>query len=128
MASTSGSARSSSYEPYALGIARAVAASCAFERLRDAMATILVYSPCCIAGRTFLRPILAVLRTPQRSFLFMTAMITPGAETVPQGLKPWPHSNADYVRAQARTLHCNARFRRLSIFISKIYPNIEVKS
>ena len=45
----------------------ASAAFRAFARSRDAMAATVVYSPCCIAGITFFRPIEAVLRTPQRN-------------------------------------------------------------
>src|ERR1035441_10942577 len=50
---------------------RAVADCLAFAKPRDAMATTLVYWPCCMAGMTFL-PMLAVLRTPQRSLLDMS--------------------------------------------------------
>src|ERR1039458_845355 len=54
---------------------RVAAASLALARLRDAMATTLVYWPRCMAGMTFLRPMSAVLRTPQRSLLGMVVMI-----------------------------------------------------
>ena len=43
--------------------------------LRDAMAATVVYWPRCNAGMTLLKPIDAVLRTPQRSFLDMRTMI-----------------------------------------------------
>jgi hypothetical protein len=33
------------------------------------MAATVAYFPCCMAGMTFLRPMAAVLRTPQRSFV-----------------------------------------------------------
>src|SRR5208282_4419976 len=56
---------------------RPVAASRALARSREAMATTLVYWPCCMAGMTFLRPMAAVLRTPQRSLLGMVVMIKP---------------------------------------------------
>src|ERR1017187_3878273 len=73
MASISGSASNSSYEPYALGIPSSAAAFCACSRLRDAMASIDERWPCCMPGITFFKPIAAVLRTPQRIFLDMVA-------------------------------------------------------
>src|ERR1035438_10161842 len=59
---------------------KAAAAWRAFATSRDAMASMLAYLHNCIAGMTCLTPILAVLRTPQRSFLLMTAIITPEAQ------------------------------------------------
>src|SRR5450759_5268709 len=70
MASISGSASSSSYEPYARGMPNCVAAARAFSRVREAMAVISQYVPCCMAGITLVVAILAVLRMPQRT-LFM---------------------------------------------------------
>ena len=49
----------------------------ALERSRDAIAATLAYWPCCIAGITFFRPMLAVLSTPQRSFLEIVALSLP---------------------------------------------------
>src|ERR1700723_1639515 len=46
----------------------ASAAFCALARSREAIAVTKVRSPFCIPGITFLRPILAVLSTPQRTF------------------------------------------------------------
>ena len=43
------------------------------------MAVTVVYSPCCMAGMTFLRPIFAVLRTPQRILVDMAVMIKEAA-------------------------------------------------
>ena len=68
MASTSGSAISASYEPWARGMPSRSAASLAFDSEREAMATTSVNSPLCIAGITLTTPILAVLRMPQRTF------------------------------------------------------------
>src|SRR5580704_7063550 len=69
-----GSASRSSYDPYALAIPSALAVCFAFANWRDAMATISVYLPCCMAGITFFTPIAAVLRTPQRILLGMLAL------------------------------------------------------
>src|SRR5215213_10078116 len=62
----SGSASSSSYDPYALGMPSCAAVACALARSREAIAVISQSVPRCIAGSTFATPILAVLRTPQR--------------------------------------------------------------
>ena len=48
----------------------ALAASTAFAWSREEIAAISLHSPFCIPGKTFLTPIAAVLRTPQRTFLF----------------------------------------------------------
>src|SRR5438876_12055848 len=70
-----GSASSSSYEPYTWGIPNCAAAALPFSRLRDAMALNSMYLPFCMAGITLPVPILAVLRTPQRT-LFMTRFLS----------------------------------------------------
>src|SRR3569833_2031464 len=54
---------------------RAAAASFALARSREAIAVTVVNRPCCMAGSTFLRPILAVLRIPQRSFSDMERIL-----------------------------------------------------
>src|ERR1017187_8325341 len=69
----SGPARSSSYDPEAVGIPSAAAASRAFARSRDAIASTDIKFPRCIPGITFFIPMAAVLRTPQRIFLDMVA-------------------------------------------------------
>src|SRR5229473_8455680 len=66
-----GSASSSSYEPYALGIPNCAATALPFSRLRDAMASNWMYLPFCMAGITLPVPILAVLSTPQRTLFMM---------------------------------------------------------
>src|SRR5216683_5770827 len=70
-----GSTSSSSYEPYALGIPNCAATTLPFSRLRDAMASNWMYLPFCMAGITLPVPILAVLRTPQRT-LFMRLFLS----------------------------------------------------
>src|SRR2546429_5297225 len=77
-----GSASSSSYEPYTLGIPKCSAAALPFSRLRDAMALNSMYLPCCMAGITLLMPILAVLSTPQRT-LFMIQFLSFRKSTSP---------------------------------------------
>src|SRR6476659_1118405 len=62
----SGSASSSSYDPYALGMPSCLAVACALARSRDAIAVTAQSAPRCMAGSTFATPILAVLRPPQR--------------------------------------------------------------
>ena len=52
-------------------IPSAAAASLALLRSREAMASTVVKRPSCMAGMTFFRPMVAVLSTPQRSFLDM---------------------------------------------------------
>src|ERR1700721_4812546 len=54
---------------------RGGAACWALARLREAMATMLVCCPRCMPGMTFLRPMAAVERTPQRSEFVMEVMI-----------------------------------------------------
>ena len=61
--------------PVCLGDAELRRASLALARSREAMASTVVNWPCCMAGRTFLIPMFAVLSTPQRSFFDMAAMI-----------------------------------------------------
>src|SRR6266567_737746 len=51
----------------------AAAASRDFARSREAMASIDINFPCCMPGITFLTPIAAVLRTPQRIFFGIVA-------------------------------------------------------
>src|SRR5579885_1748265 len=51
------------------------AASRAWDRSREAIAVTVVYCPSCMAGMTFLRPMAAVLSTPQRNFLDMATII-----------------------------------------------------
>ena len=48
-------------------------AAFAFSRFCDAIATTSQSAPFCIAGITFLTPILAVLKTPQRTFFIFRA-------------------------------------------------------
>ena len=62
----------------------APAASRAFARSPDAMATTLMSWLYCMAGMTFLRPIAAVRRTPRRSLLGMVAMIRAGQPPFPR--------------------------------------------
>ena len=50
----------------------------ALARSREAMAATVVSSPRCMAGMTFLRPMLAVLSTPKRSFLHSGIIQRPG--------------------------------------------------
>src|SRR5258708_4092267 len=69
MASISGSLSNSSYDPYAFGIPRLLAACCAFSKVRDAMAVTSDHSLCCMAGITFTVAILATPRTPHFTFL-----------------------------------------------------------
>src|ERR1017187_10931002 len=52
-----------------------LAACRALSRSREAMALTIVSCPRCIAGMTCSRPILAVLRMPQRSLVCMAIMI-----------------------------------------------------
>src|ERR1039458_7761630 len=52
-----------------------LAACRALSRSREAMALTVVSCPRCIAGMTCSRPILAVLRMPQRSLVCMAIMI-----------------------------------------------------
>ena len=61
----------------AVGLGDAQLRGCAWAlaRSREAMASTVVYWPRCMAGMTFLRPMLAVLRTPQRSFFDMGTII-----------------------------------------------------
>src|SRR5438067_12958545 len=67
MASMFGSARSSSYDPYAVAMPSVRAAASARAWSREAIAVTRQYVPSCIAGITCLRPIAAVLSTPQRT-------------------------------------------------------------
>ena len=53
----------------------ALAACRALARSREAMAVTLVNCPRIMPGMTFVRPMLAVLRTPQRSLVCMAIMI-----------------------------------------------------
>src|SRR5258708_2338282 len=64
MASISGSAKSSSYEPYALEMPSLCAASSALLRSREAIAAMSLHSPFCIPGITFLMAMLAAPITP----------------------------------------------------------------
>src|ERR1700744_2253700 len=66
MASISGSASNSSYDPYARAIPNSRAAVSAFRASRDAIAAISHSSDCCIAGTTLVLAILAAPRTPHR--------------------------------------------------------------
>src|SRR5216683_3729071 len=61
-----GSARRSSYDAWARGMCRSLAASRALAWSREAMAVISEYSPCCMAGITLVVAILATPRMPQR--------------------------------------------------------------
>src|SRR5579859_8031842 len=77
MASISGSASSSSYEPYALGMPRPLAASSALRRSREAIAITSTQSLLCIPGIAFLVAIPAVLRIPQRTLLSIPGILEP---------------------------------------------------
>src|SRR5688572_7892413 len=68
-ASTPGSARSASYEPWAFGMPRAVAAARAVSTEREARATTSHSVERCIAGITLVRAMRAAPRTPQRTLL-----------------------------------------------------------
>src|SRR6185437_6995949 len=96
MASTSGSASNSSYEPYALGIFKAEAARRALSRSRDAIAVTTVCSPRCMARMTFFIPIFAVLSIPQRSFFDIPESYRRAAGTVslPARLARAPRSHS----------------------------------
>ena len=67
----SGSARSSSYDPYGFEIPSFAAAEVARSKSLDAIATTCEHSPRCIAGITFLIAISAAPRTPHRTFAFI---------------------------------------------------------
>src|SRR6185503_11845549 len=59
-------------EPYALGMPRSRAVASARALLRDAMPTISLHSPACIAGMIRVTAIFATPNTPHRTF-FMTS-------------------------------------------------------
>src|ERR1043166_8361693 len=67
-ASMSGSASRSSYERWTWGMPSSSAAPFAFDSLREAIATISVRAPRCIAGMIFLSAMFAAPRTPHRTF------------------------------------------------------------
>ena len=62
-----GSAMISSYEPYERGISSCAAASRAFVRLREAIATTRESGLPCMEGTTFLIAMFAAPRIPQRT-------------------------------------------------------------
>jgi hypothetical protein len=81
-ASTPGSARSASYEPCARGMACAAATARAASRSREPIATTSQFGAAAMPGITFVRPILAVERTPQRSVAIASA-----SNLVPRSLR-----------------------------------------
>src|SRR6266567_7710118 len=91
-----------------------LAASCALGRSREAIAVTVVYWPNCMAGMTFLRPMAAVLSTPQRNFFDMAFIIEPrfGTRT-----PPGPHSYHERGTPRARN-HCNFQEYLSMLFIT----------
>jgi len=67
MASMSGSASISSYDPIAPGMPRPAATARARSASREAIAVTAHRRACCMAGITLVVPMFAVLKMPQRS-------------------------------------------------------------
>src|SRR5580658_2114606 len=95
-------------------MAREVAASRALSRSRDAMASMLVCWPFCMAGITFLRPMLAVLSTPQRSLFVIVVMIMAQGGFGPCGLdqKGVPSVELEQF-CRLHRLPCQVRFNQI---------------
>src|SRR4051812_35538785 len=76
----SGSARSSSYEPYARGMSSSAATAAARPGSRDAIASTEHRAAPRIPGMTFFRPMFAVDRIPQRIAVIaiLATVLTPG--------------------------------------------------
>ncbi len=78
MASTSGSFRRASYDPYAFGIPSAAAALRALSALREAMAVTSEYRPRCMAGMTFSVAIFATPSTPHLTLVIASGSLASG--------------------------------------------------
>src|SRR5690348_13778735 len=75
MASIAGSASNSSYDPYAFAIPKSAAAFSALARSREAIPTISVDVPRCMAGITLTVAIFATPTTPHRIFFVMKSVL-----------------------------------------------------